>query len=288
LIKKEIKNKILFYGNRQTDAIRKILNIHIDYYSIQCHDTDITEKDFKNIIKSSNIIITQAIQNNYRNKLYLSTKYIIENCNKDTIIIIFDSCYFKFYYFDLTYKKTIDGEQIRLPSDYHYNGLLYCYLNKLSPQYYKKNYVDNKNLKTKEELEEIASNSIQQLINRNKNSENIYKGNNIFFIKTSNYIKNNYKNKLLFYSINHPSKYLFQYICEEIIKILKIKNNINYSCDPLWYYQGLIYKCIQKNVNFNINENIPLILGKNDVTDIINIYYSHYDKFKLSTKLKIN
>ena len=285
---KELKKKILFYGNCQIDAIRKVLNINTNYNVIQCFTSEINENDFKNIIKNSNIIITQPINDNYRNKTYLSTKYIIENCNKDTIIIIFDSCNFNFYYFDLKYQKDKDNNLFRMPSDFHYNELINCYVNKLSPSYYKKNFVDNKNLKTKEDIEKIASDSIEQLLKRNKNCENIYKGNNIYFIGTGKFVKDNYKNKLLFYSTNHPSKYLFQYISERIINILKIDNNINYSCDPLENYKGLIYKCIQQNVNFDINKCIPKVLDKNNTIDIINLYYSQYDKYNLSSKLKIN
>jgi hypothetical protein len=240
------------------------------------------------MIQTSDIIITQPINDNYRNKTYLSTKYIMENCNKDTIIIVFDSCHFDFYYFDLKYQKDNNNKLFRRPSDYHYGELINCYINKLSPAYFKKHFVDNENLKTKEELENIASNSIEQLLIRNNNCEKIYKGNNIFFIGIGQFVKDNYKNKLLFYSMNHPSKYLFHYISEKIINILKIKNNINYFCDPLENYKGLIYKCIQQNVNFNITDYNPKVLNKNNTIDIINLYYSQYDKYNLSSRLKIN
>jgi len=277
--------KILFYGNCQMDAIRQTLNINTNYYSISCWNCKYTEINFKNIIKNSFIILTQPINDNYRNTPYLSTKYIIDNCNKDTIIIIIDSCYFNFYYFDLSY-KSFSKEKINKPSDYHYNKLIDCFLNKSTPEYYKKNFIDNINLKTNEELDDLASKSIETLINRSENFENIYKKKNIFHIKTFDFIRDNYKNNLLFYSMNHPTKYLFQYICKEIKKILNIDFNIDYSCDPLSNFKGIIYKCIQKNVNFDINKHIPYLLGENDIINIIKIYYSSYNNYNLIGKLK--
>jgi hypothetical protein len=55
-------------------------------------------------------------------------------------------------------------------------------------------------------------------------------------ICSSNFIENNYKDKLLFYSMNHPSKYIFHDIAEKLLDYLKIYKNINYYIDPLYKY----------------------------------------------------
>src|SRR5207253_526272 len=79
---------ILFYGNCNLSAIKKILNIK-DYlqYDIVCFDTEITKDDFDAIIKKCDIIITQPIKDNYRDKQYLAANYIIQNA-KDSCEII--------------------------------------------------------------------------------------------------------------------------------------------------------------------------------------------------------
>jgi hypothetical protein len=268
---------VLFYGNCQTDAIKSILNLNeseFNCYNIQCYITQLTEDEFKEIINKCDIIITQPIHNNYRDKVYLSTDYIINNCKKNCKIIVFESCYFDFYYFDLTY-KIINNENLRKPIDYHYNELINCYKNNLSIEYYLENYVNNIDFKTIEYLQKKADNSFEELNKRCNQFRNTFEG-KITFISIIDYIKNNYKNILLFYSMNHPTKYLLQHICHQIINVSNIKNTINYDIDPLDYCKCILYKSIQKVVNFNIDECTPFLFNKINNYDIIKLYYDTY------------
>jgi len=275
------KINVLFYGNCQTYAIYKTLNLPNNFtpFHYQCFDTNISQEEFTSLIKKSDIIITQPITDNYRNKPYLSTFFIIKNKKPDCKFIIFDSCHFDFYYFDLTYKK-YNNQELNVPSAYHYKKMIECYINGFSTEYYIDNYINNIDLKNYEELEELANNSLNQLNARYINSKNKYNGDNIFIISTYEFIKNNYKDKLLFYSFNHPTKYLIQFICEKIINILNIKNTIDYDIDPLDFVKCILYKCISKNVNFNIDKCTPFILGYKDKDNynITQLYYKTYKK----------
>jgi len=270
---------ILFYGNCQTFSILKTLNLSKNFiiHHIECFSTDIDKSKFTSIINICNIIITQPITDNYRDKPYLSTSYIIQNINKNCKIIIFDSCYFDFYYFDLTYKN-FNNSILHDPIDYHYNEMINCYNNGYPILYYIDNFVNNINLKTSEELEKIAENSLSKLYDKYIENKNKFNMNNIYIISTHEYIKQNYKEKLLFYSMNHPTKYLIQFICEEIVKILQINNTIDYNIDLLANTKCILYKCISKNVNFNINDHNALTLNKTDITEITEIYYNTYNK----------
>ena len=98
----------------------------------------------------------------------------------------------------------------------------------------------------------------------------------MYIISTYEYIKNNYKDKLLFYSMNHPTKYVIQFICEKIIDILQIKNNIDYNIDLLENTKCILYKCISKNVNFDINNHNVLTLNITDINKITQLYYDTY------------
>ena len=268
---------ILFYGNCQLFAILKTLNLSQNYniFHIECWSQDIDQQYFTDIIKKCDVIITQSISNNYRNVEYLSTTYIIQYKNPNCKLILFDSCYFNFYYFDLTYKM-FNNDVLHLPIDYHYNKMIECYNNGHSTEYYINNIVNNLDLKTSEELETIALDSLNELYNRYVNNKEKYKDNNIYIISTYEYIKQNYKEKLLFYSMNHPTKYVIQNICEEIIKYLQIENTINYDIDLLSNTKCILYKCISKNVNFDINNNNPLVLNNTDINKITELYYDTY------------
>ncbi len=277
------KIKILFYGNCQTRAILETLNLPniFSTFHIPCFSGDISEEKFTSIIKSCDIIITQPISDNYKNKPYLSTSFILQNKNNNCKVIIFDSCYFNFYYFDLTY-QSFNNNKLNKPCDYHYNLMIDCYKNGYSIDYYINNFVNNLELKTSEELEQMAENSLTELYNRYISTKTKYDFNNTYTISTYEYIKQNYKDKLLFYSMNHPSKYVIQFICEQIVNILQIENTINYDIDVLDYEKCILYKCVSKNINFDINTCSPLICGSDNNYSITNLYYNTYKELNFT------
>ena len=269
---------VLFYGNCQVFAILKTLNLNKTYniFHIVCLKENIDKQYFTDIIQKCDIIITQPINDNYRDVDYLSTSYIIKNKKTKCTLIIFDSCYFNFYYFDLTYKM-FNNHVLHKPIDYHYNKMIECYINNNSVEHYITHFVNNLDFKSSEELDIIAQNSLEELYNRYKNNKEKYNDENMYVIGTYEYIKNNYKDKLLFYSMNHPTKYVIQFICEKIINTLQIQNTINYNIDLLETTRCILYKCISKNVNFDINNQNVLTLG---ITDINKITYLYYDTYK--------
>ena len=131
-------------------------------------------------------------------------------------------------------------------------------------------------------MELLANNSLNELNNRYIDYKTKYNGNNTYFINTCDYIKQNYKNKLLFYSMNHPTKYVIQYICEKIIDILQIQNRMNYDIDLLSGTKCILYKCISKNVHFDINNHDVLTSGIKDINEITQLYYDSYKKIGFS------
>jgi hypothetical protein len=128
---------LLFFGNCQTFAIIKTLNLLKKYniFHIECWKENINEKYFTDIIIKSDVIVTQVINDNYRDVHYLSTTYINQHKKPNCKLIIFDSCYFDFYYFDLTYKM-VNNDVLHEPIDYHYNKMIECYINDQSIDYY--------------------------------------------------------------------------------------------------------------------------------------------------------
>ena len=122
---------------------------------------------------------------------------------------------------------------------------------------------------------------MKELYNRYVNNTEKYINNNIYIISIYEYIKQNYKEKLLFYSMNHPTKYIIEFICEEIIKYLQITNNINYDIDLLNGTKCILYKCISKNINFDINNHSVLTSNNTDINKITQLYYDTYKEIGL-------
>ena len=253
---------ILFYGNCQLGAIQNILclshtSFNITY--IPCFSTEYTDIEFDTILKNNDIIITQPIHDNYRDKYYLASNYVVNNCKKNAIIIFINNCHFDFYYFDLKY----DSDK------YCHEYIIDCINNNKDVHYYKNVYIENKDLKTFDELSKIFDKTISELKNRYQNMLQ-YKKPNTHFINIVPFIEKNYKDRLLFYTFNHPTKYLLQFVALEIINILSIKDTIDYTIDPLANDRGILYSCIQKMVNFNIKTCTPFMHGSSEINDIFN------------------
>jgi hypothetical protein len=247
---------------------------------------DFTKEEFLDSIKSSDVIITQPIKKNYREKDYVHTEFVLENSNKNTNIIIVPSLYFNFYYFDLTYKffkEGSDKKPIKNPSDYHYHSIIKSYNNNEKIKSIFENYIDNENLKSTEELEGTADQSIKELISREIEMLKYKDIRNCSIVTISDFIRNNYKKKLLFYSMNHPSKHVFHHVVDQIKKVLNVDSN--YEVDPLRNdYRGILYRCIQKVVEFNIQDEKPKLLDIYDKRMIVEKYYKVYDDKNLRNK----
>ena len=79
--------RILLYGNCQVQALIGILSFkqkkrlegkqNFYYLYIPCFNTNLNKEEFKNIIKDYDIIITQPIKDDYRNKDYLGTNFVL-------------------------------------------------------------------------------------------------------------------------------------------------------------------------------------------------------------------
>jgi len=275
---------ILFYGNCQIASCKYLLRLNENKYIqnvILCFNTELNENDFLNYIQQSDIIITQHIKDNYKNKYYLSTNFIINNKKPNAKLIFIDSCYFDLYYFDeCSFPSHIYG--MEPPSAYHYSQMINYFKEKQDSINYIINIVNNWDYKSKEELELIFYKNIYELEKRYNELIYLYgKLSNIYFISIKQFIIDNYKNKLLFYTPNHPSNLVLQYICENLLFYLNENNNIDYYSDPLSANKNIIYKCVQKVVNFSINECLPLTDNENDNYLITQKYFNYYLKIGL-------
>lgn len=261
------KKNILFYGNCQLGKIKDIMCLSpvlYDVFYISCFSTTLSDIEFDTILKKADIVITQPIHDNYRDMYYLASNYVVNKCKEGATIIFVNNCHFDFYYFDLHYNKSAQPNKM---SNYYHDSMINCISNHFDVNYYREKYLENNDLKTTEELQCICDKSINELQSRYENMFQYIKY-NTHFINVVDFIRNNYKNKLLFYTFNHPTKYLLQFIALEIIKIVGIQDTIDYHMDPFSDEKYILYSCIQKMVNFNIKEYTPFISNTSNIGDI--------------------
>lgn len=280
-----MKKSILFFGNCQVDVICKTLNLNSNDYeqiTIKGYEDNVTHEYMSELLKTMDIVITQPIKDDYLNKPYLSTSYIINNCKPDCKIIIIPSYHFKFYYFDVSPHEKL-GQRV---SAYHYDSMIECYKQGQSVDYYIDNYVDNPLLKNKEELEKIADDCIKELENRYNDSQKYKINTNVITLPISQFIRDNYKRTLLFHTTNHPTNILFHHVCHEILNVLHMENTIDYWSDHLSsIIRNIMYKCVEQVVEFN--RPAPLIDYHNrayhhDAKSITEFFYNGYDQLDKS------
>jgi len=290
IINNIMKQKCLFFGNCQMHIIKEMIKqtIFNEIYDCDLFSSHIdTCDDLDKLYFKLNIYSFIAIQPhyNYKNNSKYNISSIVKHVNTNCKIIIIPSCYFKFYYPFLTYCFT-NNDLLKLPVDYHDKNLIDLYNkninnNDIIKTEYKK-LLYNEDLISKKDLRKMAKESIDELKTREKKfmSESYGTKMDYVYLIISDFIENNYKKKLLFYSMNHPTYYLFEYIANELLQILGLGQYINNFVfyDPLDYLHPPLYKCIQKAVNFNISDFLPNINNLVDIDKITDMYLKDYDK----------
>lgn len=264
--------KILFYGNCQLFAIKQTMNlVGYEQFHCECFSTMITQEEFDDLIKCD-IIITQSICDHYRNREYLSTSYLLDHCSKDCKVVILDSLHFDFYYPDLTYMY-LHNEMIAYPFHYHYVNMFRYFKQKKTERDYIHDYVNNFRIFSKNQLEHSANNSLKELTRRYEESVLKYSRTNVTILSSRDFIEQNYKKILLFYTINHPTQYLIQQVCYEICNQLQLVTQFK-NVDVLAKTKCILYNCIQPLVEFSVQEHNDKI----NVSKMTQDYFLEYQR----------
>jgi len=282
------KENCLFFGNCNMYCIKEILNTckFKEYFNLFCYSTHLenSKEDKEKLfteLKHYSVIILQP---HYTVEEYTIDK-LVKYTNRNCKIIILSVAYFNFYYPNLTYAKNENNEMLSIPSHYHDKLLISLYNNKnndIIETYV--NCVKNKNYFDTEYLENLASESISELQKREHAcmSTKYEHPRKYIFITLSTFIKNNYKKELLFYSVNHPTYFLFEYICNEILTILDLHNLCyTFQKKDLLYLNDrvILYKSIQNAVDFDIEKYSESINNNSNITDIVNMYLKEYESY---------
>jgi len=270
------KTKVLFLGNCQISAVAHILNLDHNLFDVSVISIHLPSEQevILRSIKDSDIIITQRIRSSYG---YASTKEVLINKQEQAKIIIFNSCFMKFYYFDTQY-LVVDKKLIERPTAYHHKSVIDNYKSSKTTQECINQYICNKDLMNENQLLFILNNDIEQLSIRYQDMINIInKDKNISIIDIKKFILENYNKQLLFYSFNHPTGILLKYIVDNIMNILNFSHNISDNLEVLGETRCILYSCLHKLLDFNILNHEPNINKLTNIDSIVQQYYLEYD-----------
>jgi len=246
---------ILLYGNCQIGALASLINVNPNYciFQVECWNTEISFIEFTSLIQNMDIIFMHVTEDEYRNKHYLSTTYIINTCKPNTKLNLLTNLYFPYYYFD-----SYIGDQIKSNLLYEYKTIKQYKIDNKSTNEILEKVIYNTNFKTDQDLIDLEDYCFNELHKRYENMKlyvDFYKNHkSIKIINIIPFIKQNFKHELLFYSINHPTLHLLKFVINEINKELNYILDLNINKDYFSYCKGIIYSCLQKQLTFDISK----------------------------------
>lgn len=226
------------YGSCQAHALGLILNSnkffkkHYKYHPVKgawCATLAEIQNYNKTLFPTLDLFIYQPIINYEEPK---TTKYITSHCLKPGCqTIIFPFLYFKGYYpqstsvWDTTNDKAVGSYHPECL--YHDKNLISAYL---QPNFNLDEFTKKINSLDFYDWNSTFNILTQSLNELRKREVNDYVG---YYIKVADFIQHNFKSKLLFWTVNHPTKYLLQYVAKQVFNHLGVWINFDKRIDPL-------------------------------------------------------
>jgi hypothetical protein len=286
------------YGNCQGPVFAQFLNNNPVFkekyqqiYLRECHLITEKEIDFfiNNDVEKIDLFIYTPVGEGYRDNYKFSSNYLISHLRTDCIKVVFPSLYCHVYDPQMTHLTDEYGKKIDIPHDYHDKVLIKIFIENryLTDDTIIQRYMDfindPKNF-NKKEIQDAAQANYTELKRREDLLESDPKNN--FVIKVADFIYQNHKSRRLFYSLNHPSKFLYLYMRQQLFEYMGIKStepDIDPNLDPHSEFVFGIFPPIKNILELRF-EDIELF-PSNRIS--FRQYLEYYRSFDPTTLMKI-
>jgi hypothetical protein len=281
------------YGNCQGNILALFLNSNpvfkkkFEYiYVRECHLITEREIDYfvKNEAKKIDLFIYTPISDDFRGNYKFSSNYFLSHLRSDCIKISYPSLYYNVYDRQMTYLTDEEDNRVSLPHFYHDKILIKLFMeyrDLTNEEIYKKyiQYINEPNNFDEKELHESILSNYLELKRREQLLENDRR--NQFIIKIADFLNENHRKKRFFYTFNHPSKFLYCYMRNQIFKFLDIENNepdCTPDLDPHSDFISGIFPVVKKQLGIQFEDNTPF--------PAYNIFYSEYLNYYRNFNIK--
>lgn len=210
-------------------------------------------------------------------------KHLPATCKK----IVFPRCYFSAYNPDCRYVKDSKCKHILAPDIYHNMELVTAYqqndLNAFREIAFSEDYY------SPEFLEKLAQYDIDMMMKREAQLQQTV-DDKTTVIPVAEYIRDNFRDKHLFSTFNHPTHHLHQHIVNGILEVLNITDRtIDLNIDPLAKSQLPIFESVYRGLRLNFRKPVFAKVLKKDYTcdEYIELVRNEYDKIdttKINTR----
>ncbi len=273
--------KCLVYGNCQSMAIRDFLSKHPDFRSF--YDLlDIkpvhllTQDDIETLeqtIAETDLFIHQPISDNYKGIPQLSTSYLKSQSKASCTIVSFPVAYFTAYNPEITYLKGKNNAAISKPFPYHDLNILKLYAEGKSVEETIE-AIESEVFYSTEYLQDNLSTTLANLEAREKSID----------ILLSPFIRENFREKRLFHTFNHPSSIVLEYLINSILDFLDINREkgrleLFRNHDFLAQNSFPIYPSVAKalDLSFSLISNYRIDKKELARREAVEAFFSFYD-----------
>ncbi|WP_285164759.1 WcbI family polysaccharide biosynthesis putative acetyltransferase [Shewanella goraebulensis] len=210
----------------------------------------------KNVLEQIDLFIHQDISNAFGPRFNTSHLKTLMKPGSETIS--FPSIYFTGYHPEICYLRHIDKKANEF-SDYHDQNLIQRYIEQPETAYEKSNKAINDPTYYSEQfINKNAADSLTELKRREEKLD----------IRLSDFIEQHWKEELLFFSMNHPSRTVLNELTRRVITKLSLEENaiigkfqhLNESSLPI--YASVLKHIKVKNCYDLKIKNVPISIEK--------------------------
>lgn len=208
-----MKKRAIVFGNCQAAAIAAILADHEPFFdrfeitrtrAVHVLQPDEREKLLADAAECD-LLIHQPVSDAYQPA---STARLISVLNPLAEAVSFPVCWFDAYFPDMTYLNSSGGKATTDLFDYHSRVFFFAYRAGMTTDEATSLYSDD--LASPSTLEAIVRRNLQALAKREEQLS----------VKISGFIERNYRDKCLFFTINHPTGHLLYFVVDAILRNL--------------------------------------------------------------------
>lgn len=269
--RKRKRKSVIIYGNCVAEVIGIILQEN-PHFTKQ-HDivfskpvylmTELDSKAVVELAKTADLIIHQPING------YNPTSDTILSIARNAKAISYPVPYFDGYFPDITYLRDADGKKIlHEPIDYHSKIILAAFDAKWDVTSTARLFTQNELFKPEFVLKNV-DNGLAELARRESRLD----------VKITDFIKEHYTKKQLFYSVNHPTSELLFFMIDSILNILDLPQSNENSRDKFshvfdviqWPITASIAKILELEFSAKVALGEPLTME-----EFVEKYYEFY------------
>jgi|GEM_PF-6655379 len=214
-------------------------------------------------VKKLDLFIYIPISDDYRNDYKFSSNFFLSQVQSHCLKVAFPSLYFYVYDRQMTYLTDKNGTRVSRPHEYHDKILIkmfmtYRHLN--NEEIFQKylEYIHTPGNFNKTELVEAAVSNYKEL----KRREDLLTADkrNDCILKVADFIHEQYQAKRLFYSLNHPSRYIYLHLRKQLFHYLQIENDeadIDRALDPHTDFIFGIFPPVRTYLGLTFEDHYP-------------------------------